>query len=195
MTSAYLSSLVNRMVPRIIYLFISIIVNILPILLYKLIVAISIDPGFRIGVALIAVGLYLYFLMQIAYYACALPARYLAMSVIPAAAVYLMTVPGLSLAGAIALFFLFLPPLHMGVKFGVFKGWLTAVAWLIVWSILTGLIGLLPNVLLGPQSRIWLWTSEPPIEPARALVVAASGAVATYLLGRWWRSLNACRYK
>lgn len=143
----------------------------------------------------VAAGFYLYFLVQIAYYACALPARCLAMSVIPAAAVYLTTMTGLSLAGAIALFFLSWPPLRMGAKFGVFKGWLGALAWLIIWSILAGVIGLLPNVLLGPQSRIWSWTSEPPIEPARALVVAASGAIATYLLGRWWRNLDACRYK
>ncbi|MGC8583849.1 MAG: hypothetical protein ACP5KY_08175 [Thermoproteus sp.] len=182
---------------RIFFLLLSILVNVSPVLLYRPIVAVSPDPGFRIGVSLMALGAALYLLLQISYYACALPKRYVAASLLVPVLIYLMTVPGLSLIGIAALVLMFGVALHMGIKLGVFEDWFEALVWLIVWNLFTGLIGLgvaalAPHNLLMPQSGIWLWSSEPPATPAKVLTLSASGAVSTYIVGRLWRSLNRC---
>ena len=139
--------------------------------------------GLGAGVGLIALGHYLYLLLQVSYYACGLSRLYLglggvvfALSAVSVAAPEYMA---LSVAG---LFFALAAVVRFGVSERVFRGWLSGVVWLFLWNLLGGLIALPARLLV--KRDIWLWWAEPPADPLYVLAVGAAGVAATLILGR-----------
>lgn len=102
---------------------------------------VSWDPswGFRMGVGLMGLGHYLYLVMQVAYYACKLPPKYIALSTAAFLAYFLsLTRPELVVLSLVGLIYSATVVLYFGVKDGVFANWLGAIAWLFLWNLIGG---------------------------------------------------------
>jgi hypothetical protein len=155
-----------------------------PYLLYGFLV--GWDPlwGFRIGVGVMGFGYYLYLVAQIAYYACGLPPRYLALStVIFVAYFFSMSSPELMVLLLIGFVYSVVIALYFGMKSGVFVGWLNAFAWLFLWNLVGGIVSIPAHVYFGRRD-IWLWWKEPPADPLYALAVGVAGITSTWALGK-----------
>ncbi|MEM0468028.1 MAG: hypothetical protein QW680_10780 [Pyrobaculum sp.] len=147
---------------------------------------VSWDPswGFRMGVGLMGLGHYLYLVMQVAYYACKLPPKYIALSTAAFLAYFLsLTRPELVVLSLVGLIYSAAVVLYFGVKDGVFANWLGAIAWLFLWNLIGGVLSI-PAHIYFCGGDIWLWWREPPADPLYALAVGIAGAVATWALGK-----------
>lgn len=180
---------------RIILLLISLLFLVLPLVFYGYLVLWQPELGARLGAGLAGLGVYLYYLLQVGYYACGIRLAHMAIGGL----VFLLIVLSTFFPDLMELFLLavlamtIFMPLHMGIRLGVFAKWLHAIVWLIAWNILSALIAFLPVRLWGLERAPWMWYVEPPIPPARGLVIGSSGVVSTILLGLFWKSINKCR--
>jgi len=168
----------------VLFLVLSVVVLVVPFLVYPVVVG----WWFGLAVALLFLGYYLFVLLQVGYYACGVGRPYLAAAVpIFLASLALTHPPWYVLGPVVALVSLALP-LHMGVRAGVFKGWLWALVWALAWNYLGGALAAVPIHLLGlgGGGGPWLWFLQPPKQPAEVFAVGAAASVATYILNRLW---------
>jgi len=166
------------------FLVLSVVAIVFPSLVYPLVVG----WWFGLAVALLFLGYYLFVLLQVGYYACGVGRLYLAAAVpIFLTSLALTHPPWYVLGPAVALASILLP-LHMGLRAGVFKGWLWALAWALAWNYLGGALAAVPIYLLGlgGGGGPWLWFLQPPKQPAEVFAVGAASSVAAYILNRLW---------
>ncbi|MEM0483185.1 hypothetical protein [Pyrobaculum aerophilum] len=166
----------------------------MPLLLYSYVKELNPEFMARLGAGTTGLGVYLYTISQIWYYACRISLRYASWGGAVFFLIFLSTY-GRYVAVfplLLALVIYIITPLQMGIKLGVFTGWPRAALWFILWNLIGAIIAFIPASLLGLERTPWMWYVEPPISPIKAAVLGLAGVLATVLLGFAWKSLNKC---